>query len=165
MTYLENFENGLIPFFNFDTEELKWEKGLSTRIKIKSLPFDKDKKHFFWDMQYESTSIRDFKLLYITCSNQSYLELFVFDKIIYENANHFQDYVEADYFFEFYEQLQIISKKLGITDYYCGEMRNKKGLYKIYNETFQWWDGEIWNNNIDHYRFLCKTANKKHKKT
>jgi len=131
MNYLENFENGLIPVFNFDTEELKWEKGLSTRVKIKSLPFDKDKKHFFWDTKYESTSIRDFKLLYITCSNQSYLEIFVFDKVMYENANHFQDYVEADYFFEFYEQLQIISKKLKITDYYCGEMKNKKGLCEL----------------------------------
>ena len=46
MSYLDNFENGLIPVFNFDAEELKWEKGFSTRIKIKNLPFEKNKKHF-----------------------------------------------------------------------------------------------------------------------
>ena len=158
--YLKKFQGGLIPIFDFDREDLQWRKAFSARVKIKELPFKKEKKYFKWEVKVEPVNIKHFKLISIISSNHGYLELFVFKDVIYENINYFPKNIEADYFFEFYEQLQIISKRFDIVDYYCGEVKNKEGLYKIYNETFQWWDGEIWSDNIDHYRFLCKTISK-----
>ena len=154
MDYKKKFEGGYVPaLYN---SKIKWEKAISTRIKITPIPFEKTKNFHKWKIKNEHTEATDCKVYTLDCSNGGYAELFIFPKMIYENHHKFPKDWDSNYFLEFYHEIYKISEKLKILNYYCGDVRDKSGLYKIYNKTFEWWDGEIWNTNIDHYRYICK---------
>lgn len=154
MDYKKKFENGYLPaIWN---SKIKWKRVLSTRIQITPIPFEKSKNFHKWELHRESTDISECKVWTLDCSNGGYVELFIFPDIIYENYHCFPEDWDSNYFLEFYHQIFLISQKTQITNYYCGEARDRNGLYKVYNKTFQWWDGELWNTNIDYYRYLCK---------
>ena len=157
MNYLHKFENGLIPDLN--ENKIDWVQARSTRIKLEPLPFEKAKNYFMWNVETVLTTVPECDIIIVNCSNGGFIELFIFDKIIYENHHSYPKNWDSHYFIELYEQLLKLSKNFNIFDYYCGEGKNKRGLYKVYNRTFQWWDIDIWSNNIDYYRYLCKVKN------
>jgi hypothetical protein len=83
MNYKERFEKSFIPIIN--NEKIKWHKGISTRIILQSLPYEKVLNYFKWKVKQESSPIIDCKIFSLECSNNGYIELFIFKEIIYEN--------------------------------------------------------------------------------
>ena len=161
MNYKEKFEKGFIPIIN--NEKIKWYNGISTRITLQSLPYEKVLNYFKWKINQESSPITDCKIFSLECSNYGYSELFVFKEIIYENYHSYPEDWNSHYFLEYYQEILKLADKSKINKFYCGEMKNKEGLWKVYNKTFEWFDGEIWNTNIEHYRYLCKIKDTKTK--
>jgi arginyl-tRNA--protein-N-Asp/Glu arginylyltransferase len=52
------------------------------------------------------------------------------------------------------------AKKEGYEYVYLGPGYERSSLYKADMQGFEWWDGDVWNQDLDHYRWLCKRDSK-----